>query len=167
MPFKRPRVYVERALRRRFATKRSTYRRTGGITRQPRVSKALNTMRGVPYVRQSGPGLNAGFPQRMYTVLTFFDNRETAATSSGLMGSELLYRPNSAFDPLLSSGTGNSAIWWTTLTNIYSRYIVLGAEVDIVATNRTNSGFPPTLVVNCQGGQQGFTLTGKDIRICG
>lgn len=122
---------------------RKQYKKKAG--RRRRYGRRKNVM---PY-NSSFARLKHGFPQRMYTKLTYCDNRIfTIDTSDGpLMNFRVYKYRSSMFDPD-AVNSGAQPLYYKQFTDLYHKYRVFGISyrIEIINTN-TNQLMPGILYV--------------------
>jgi len=133
------------AIRRRFV--RKTARRAATKKRFPRRSllgfrptMGRNHPRAMDSVVQQNLVVNpwmryprTTFPPSLIFHEKFTDiERVLSITTAGVASNSVVYRLNSMFDPYFAAGGGEPE-WFSTISNIYSKYVVWGVDIHIRA----------------------------------
>lgn len=111
-----------------------------------------NNAKGVKKVFRKGKtyGVNPDpFPTRLIMRLKFADEGilYSNALGTNTTGNEVVYRLNSIFDPNYSVG-GTTVVGYVNVANLYERYIVVGAKVEITFYDPTNDSGVPAVSLN-------------------
>lgn len=121
-----------------------------------------NSSDGVKRVFRSGHryGVNPDpFPARLVCRMKFADSGilTSDASLSNHTGLETVFRINSIYDPYYSTG-GTTTVGWSTMNEIYQRYIVTGALVEVDFYDPTADAGVPVISINQTNPVQGLDI---------